>query len=287
MEWPTIDEARKYLRKFTIINKLCFLSVINESYRLRFKYEEEECSWGTNDRHTMILRGGNFDHNCLGKLDYGNRLTNAQWVANDYEEMVRDVKIVTPTDIITRIRRTYEVNINYYTAWNAKTICVERIIGCFDEGYSIMQELCRQVLLSNPGSIGKCGCDPHTKMWTGTCITFKASLDGFVQGCRPIVGLDGCFLKGKYGGQYLAIVSLDGNNGLFPVAFYLCRSECTKTWTTFLKMLAPFLTMHPSNLTFISDRWKGLVELVSQVYFPSTKPYVLFQAHVEEFQEGI
>ncbi|KAF6151695.1 hypothetical protein GIB67_001978 [Kingdonia uniflora] len=129
-----------------------------------------------------------------------------------------------------------------------------------------MQELCRQVLLSNPGSIAKCGCDPHTKMWIGTCIAFKASLDGFVQGCRSIVGLDGCFLKGKYGGQCLEIVSLDGSNGLFPVAFYLYRSECTETWTTFLEMLAPFLTMHPSKLTFNSDGQKGLVESVSQIF---------------------
>ncbi|KAF6140436.1 hypothetical protein GIB67_030517, partial [Kingdonia uniflora] len=123
----------------------------------KFKCEEEECSLyvyvrRTNDGYTMILRGGNFDHSCSGKLDYGNRLTNAQWVANDCEEMVRDVKIVTPADIITRIRRVYGVNISYYTVWNAKTICVEMITGCFDEGYSIMQELCRQVLLSNPGT---------------------------------------------------------------------------------------------------------------------------------------
>ncbi|KAF6136841.1 hypothetical protein GIB67_030126 [Kingdonia uniflora] len=144
--------------------------------------------------------------------------------------MVRDVKIVTPADIITRIRRAYGVNISYYTAWNAKTICMVRITGCFDEGYSIMQELCRQVLLSNPGSIAKYGCDPHTKIWTGTCIIFKASLDGFVQ-----KGVDLLF-------------------------------ECTETWTIFLEMLAPFLTMHPSKLTFISDRQKGLVESVSQIF---------------------
>ncbi|KAF6153496.1 hypothetical protein GIB67_027363 [Kingdonia uniflora] len=144
----------------------------------------------TNDENTMILRGGNFDHSCSG-----NRLANAQWVANDCEKMVRDVKTVTPVDIIPRIRREYGVNISYYTTWNTKTICVERITGSFDEGYNIMQELCRQVLLSNPGSIVKYSCDPHTKMWIGTRISFKTFLDGFVQGCRPIVGLDGCFLK--------------------------------------------------------------------------------------------
>ncbi|KAF6155130.1 hypothetical protein GIB67_017029 [Kingdonia uniflora] len=77
-------------------------------------------------------------------LDVESGLANTQWVANDCEEMVKDVKIVTPADIITRIRRAYGVNISYYTAWNAKRIYIQRITGCFDEGYSIMQELCRQ-----------------------------------------------------------------------------------------------------------------------------------------------
>ncbi|KAF6154112.1 hypothetical protein GIB67_009812 [Kingdonia uniflora] len=101
----------------------------------------------------LNVDGLDVESGCSGKLDYGNRLANTQWVANDCEEMVKDVKIVTPADIITRIRRAYGVNISYYTAWNAKRIYIQRITGCFDEGYSIMQELCRQVLLSNPGSL--------------------------------------------------------------------------------------------------------------------------------------
>lgn len=50
----------------------------------------------------------------------------------------------------------------------------------------------------------------------GLCICFKASLDGFLAGCRPILGLDDCFLKGRYGGVLLSIVALDAQNGLFP-----------------------------------------------------------------------
>ena len=36
---------------------------------------------------------------------------------------------------------------------------------------------------------------------------------GFVRGCRPWFGIDGCHLKGPFGGILLFVVSLDANRG--------------------------------------------------------------------------
>ncbi|KAF6159501.1 hypothetical protein GIB67_032272 [Kingdonia uniflora] len=108
---------------------------------------------------------------------------------------------------------------------NAWTICRERIVGSYDEGYIIMLELTVQVLLENPGSILTCSIDLMTNEWTGTCITYKGSMEGLLNGYRPQLGLDGCFLKGKYGGVCFSTIGMDGNNGLFPIAVFFCRSE--------------------------------------------------------------
>ena len=67
--------------------------------------------------------------------------------------------------------------------------------------------------------------NPADNMFVRCCIAFKASLDGFVNGCRPLIGLDGAFLKETYGGAVLSAISLDGNNRLFPVAIYVTRGE--------------------------------------------------------------
>ncbi|KAL7252419.1 hypothetical protein ACSBR1_007078 [Camellia fascicularis] len=45
-------------------------------------------------------------------------------------------------------------------------------------------------------------------------IRLDAQKQGFVQGYRPVVGLDGCFLKGTYGGQLLAAIGVDGNDNI-------------------------------------------------------------------------
>ena len=37
-------------------------------------------------------------------------------------------------------------------------------------------------------------------------------------GCRPLIGLDVCYLKGKFGGYILSTIVRDENDNIFPVA---------------------------------------------------------------------
>ncbi|KAG6479661.1 hypothetical protein ZIOFF_063129 [Zingiber officinale] len=48
---------------------------------------------------------------------------------------------------------------------------------------------------------------------------------GFLEGCKPSIGFDGCHLKGPYGDVLLSAIGLDGNNRLFPIAFTIVESE--------------------------------------------------------------
>ncbi|KAL0362155.1 UNVERIFIED_CONTAM: hypothetical protein Scaly_1170700 [Sesamum calycinum] len=48
-------------------------------------------------------------------------------------------------------------------------------------------------------------------------VCLSALKNGFLSGCRPIIGLDGCFLKTCYGGQLLVAVGRDGNDNMFPL----------------------------------------------------------------------
>ena len=48
---------------------------------------------------------------------------------------------------------------------------------------------------------------------------------GFRNGCRSFIGVDGCHLKGPYGRVLLAVVSLDGNCGLFPIIVAIVELE--------------------------------------------------------------
>lgn len=43
--------------------------------------------------------------------------------------------------------------------------------------------------------------------------------NGFVRGCRPWFGIDGCHLKRLNGAILLSHVAIDGNKDMFSIAF--------------------------------------------------------------------
>ena len=54
-------------------------------------------------------------------------------------------------------------------------------------------------------------------------ICLDACKKGFLAGCRPIIGIDGCFLKTRYGGQPLSAVGMDANNCMYLIAYAIVK----------------------------------------------------------------
>ena len=80
---------------------------------------------------------------------------------------------------------------------------------------------------------------------------------GFRDGCRPIIGFDGCHLKGTYPGQLLTALGVDPNNGYWPIAWAVVEKEATEQWTWFLKLLSEDLEIENQyHYTFIFDQQK-------------------------------
>ena len=56
-------------------------------------------------------------------------------------------------------------------------------------------------------------------------IRYNAQKVGFLGGCRPFVGLDGCHLNNRFGGQLFSAIAKDGNDNIFPVAMVVIEQE--------------------------------------------------------------
>ncbi|GFY97437.1 hypothetical protein Acr_11g0017430 [Actinidia rufa] len=65
-------------------------------------------------------------------------------------------------------------------------------------------------------------------------ISFSAIQEGFKEGCRPFIGLDGFHLKGSFSEVLLDEVALGGNNGLYPLDYGVVESEGKDSWSFFL-----------------------------------------------------
>lgn len=81
--------------------------------------------------------------------------------------------------------------------------------------------------------------------------------NGFVDGCRQVLGLGGCFLKAGVGGQLLSTTAKDGNNKMYPVAWAVVEGENGNSWNWFITLLKVDLGITDGvGYTFISDQQK-------------------------------
>ena len=69
-------------------------------------------------------------------------------------------------------------------------------------------------------------------------IRYNAQKVGFLGGCKPIIGLDGCHLKGRFKGQILFAIVKDANDNIFPVAFAVVEQENKDSWVWSLQQFS-------------------------------------------------
>ncbi|XP_078436600.1 uncharacterized protein LOC144707369 [Wolffia australiana] len=94
-------------------------------------------------------------------------------------------------------------------------------------------------------------------------ICFDSIARGFREGCRRVIGLDGCFLKTELKGQLLSVVGKDGNNQMFPIAWAVVEGENLASWTWFIQLLMNDLgNVDGNGWTIISDQQKYTNRLV-------------------------
>ena len=70
---------------------------------------------------------------------------------------------------------------------------------------------------------------------------------------RPVISLDGAFLRTKYRGQLPCAIAIDTNSQLYPLAFGVVDSECHASWIWFLRKLREVIGEDVEELAFISE----------------------------------
>ena len=147
--------------------------------------------------------------------------------------------------------------------FRAKRMAQEAIEGSHKEQYALLWRYCEEVKRAMPNSTMVVYIDEGS--WHDPSPRFKrlycclAPLKkGFIDACRPIIGLDGGFLKGPYPRQLFSAVGIDANNGMFPFAYAVVEKECKSASVWFLQMVCQDIGIsdESTNYTFMSDQQK-------------------------------
>ncbi|XP_016194867.1 uncharacterized protein LOC107635819 [Arachis ipaensis] len=167
------------------------------------------------------------------------------------------------------IKEDYNVQLNRKMITQAIKQARETVLGSEGAQFGKLRDYLNEIHKSNPGSIAHMNTLPQPQgpnLFQRLYISFDACKKGFKNGCRPLIGLDGCFLKGYYGGQLLSAVTQDTNNHVFVIAFGVTRVENTDNWKWFLNCLQEdFGSSMLFGWHLMSDQQKGLVRAVQEV----------------------
>ena len=174
---------------------------------------------------------------------------------------------------IKNFRRLIEKDWNMTTSksklWRTKRLVKKKIEGDELEQYNCMWDYAHEFKRSNPGSTFYLGLNEGR--FSSCYFSLDACKMGFMQACRPVICLDGCHLKTKYGGVLLTAIGMDPNDCIYPIAFAIVEVENTQSWKYFLANLKSDLGIDNTYpWTLMSDKQKGLIKGVRE-FFPDAE----------------
>ncbi|KAK9273850.1 hypothetical protein L1049_018662 [Liquidambar formosana] len=194
-------------------------------------------------------------------------------VSSKMVEFMRDKPLLSAVEVRRDFKRKYGLDISYTNAW----MSIKKEQNCLysDNSESIdqLRWFIEESMRTNLGSKLFLDMDECSNRFKRFFASFYACIHGFTY-CRPMLFVDGTFLKSRYRGQLLAVMAKNGNQGLFPMAFAVVDAESEDNWRWFFENLHEIVG-DARQLTFISDRNNGLRSTLAKVFPTAYHAYCL------------
>lgn len=198
-------------------------------------------------------------HSCARAYEFPY-LVNSNWIARNYAKKVMVKPWIKIKDLQAAIYKKYKCRVTFSLARRGKQKALKQYEACLEDHYAKLRPYAQEIINSNPGSSAFISVDtmPDGKSYFRSFyVCFKGLKDGWLAGCRRVIGLDGCFLKTICKGELLSAVGRDANNQIFPIAWAVVDVENKQNWIWFMECLVADLKIdYGEGVTIISDQHK-------------------------------
>ena len=200
-------------------------------------------------------------HSCIPfSFEKGKRRISTRWLSHKYTKTLR----LQPSLRVRELRNLIEEKHNYKATiskcFRVRAKALALIIGDYKGQFGMIRTYANELLSKNRNSTVKIAVENNgdgKSVFKRLYICLGALKRGFLEGCRRVLSIDGCFLKGPWNGQVLAAVGRDANNQMYPVAWGVAQREDAETWLWFMQFLVSDLEMEDGHgWTIISDQQK-------------------------------
>ncbi|KAK9273681.1 hypothetical protein L1049_018491 [Liquidambar formosana] len=278
-----VNEFRRVLKMYSMEVGFEYDLVKNTKERIIAIYKRRNtnnCMWHVYATLQKIngyfyIRTLNNVHTCGAAVrTTKNSRMSSELVASLIRDKVRDKPLTRPTDVVYDFKVNYGLDITYHHAWWGVERAKNELFGHQSLSFDLLRWYKEETERTNPGSIIEIDYDSNTGHFKRVFVSFYACIYGFWY-CRPMLFLDGTFLKGRYKGNLLAATAKDGDQGLFPLAFTIVDSEDEDNWYWFLTHLSNVLSREDRPITFVSNRHRSIVNAIPAVFPNSYHAYCL------------
>nr|XP_004489869.1 uncharacterized protein LOC101510316 [Cicer arietinum] len=264
LEFKSLVEFKDAIREWSILNGKEIEFIKNDSIRARVICKAK--CWflalvsKVGDSHTFRMKKWCGDHTC-GRI-LNNSSANSKWIAKFVANKLSSCDNMQIRETLSGIRRIYFVGITTGRAWKASQIANEIVEGDAAKQYTFLWRYFAKLRRASVENTCKINIDRPCLTLQPRFSSFYFCFDdskkkGFLRGCRPFIGVDGCHLKTKYGGTLLFAVGRDPNDQYFPLAFGVVETKTKESWRWFLTLLHKDIGQE-KRWVFISNQQKVL-----------------------------
>nr|KAJ0216716.1 hypothetical protein LSAT_V11C300152350 [Lactuca sativa] len=179
------------------------------------------------------------EHNCCRVLNFGSIVTY-RWIDKHFMSQIIENPKMSARKMKAKVSTTFNINVSVKQCINAKIFALQEIEGSLIEHYGRLWSYSEEIMRSNHGSTVMLDVDimpDSTTLLSRFYMCFKVVRDGWLEKCKLVIGLNGCFLNGKVRGEVLLAVGRDANNHIYPITWVVVCVENKKTWKWFIDLL--------------------------------------------------
>ncbi|KAM6580540.1 hypothetical protein CsatA_004314 [Cannabis sativa] len=200
------------------------------------------------------------EHTCSLDSRHADNRQAAPWVVGHLikNKFKSDGTKYKAKDIQRDMFQEYGIKMSYEKAWRCREKALMYSRGTPAAAYSQLPGYFYVLEQKNPGTITDIITEDNRFKY---CFWSLAACRRGFKFCRPVISIDGTFLKTRFGGTMLVAVAYDANNQLFLIAFAIVDSENHDSWKYFLQKLKEAIG-EVENLVFVSDRHQSIEHVV-------------------------
>ncbi|XP_033144765.1 uncharacterized protein LOC103860861 [Brassica rapa] len=217
------------------------------------------CSYDKRKQKLMVKTYVN-DHKC--EKTGQSRILKRSAIASLFTERLRLNPKITAKEIQAEILREYKMEVKENSCIKAKTKLMRERRKTHEEHFDKIWDYQAEIFRSNSRSTIDIETIPGATVGSKQrfyrlYMCFQAQKEAWKKTCRPVIGLDGAFLKWDIKGQLLAAVGRDGDNRIVPIAWAVVEIENDTNWDWFVKRLVLDLGLEDGKgFVIMSDKQK-------------------------------